>query len=227
VTGVFHDKGNRGRNSERVFMPQSTYRKIFGSGERIDMIWVRPAKGVDGFELERNVVELVKRRHDVAPQDNRGITSFNMAMPAKRVAGLFTGINVFIWFVGLGTLTAGIVGISNIMIITVKERTREIGIRKALGATPFSIVSMLLLESALVTTVAGYVGLVFGVGLLESVSFALRSAGAKLPYFMNPEVDFDVAVTAILLLIVVGILAGLVPAMRAAKITPIEAMRAE
>lgn len=227
VTGVFHDKGNRGRNSERVFMPHSTYRKIFGSGERIDMIWVRPAKGVDGFELERNVVELVKRRHDVAPQDNRGITSFNMAMPAKRVDGLFTGINVFIWFVGLGTLTAGIVGISNIMIITVKERTREIGIRKALGATPFSIVSMLLLESALVTTVAGYVGLVFGVGLLESVSFALRSAGAKLPYFMNPEVDFDVAVTAILLLIVVGILAGLVPAMRAAKITPIEAMRAE
>jgi putative ABC transport system permease protein len=182
---------------------------------------------VDGFQLEKNVLDLVKRRHDVAPDDIRGIRSFNMATPAKRVNGLFTGINIFIWFVGLGTLTAGIVGISNIMIITVKERTREIGIRKALGATPFSIVSTLLLESALVTSVAGYVGLVCGVGLLELVAFALRSSGAKLPYFMNPEVNFQVAVTAILLLIGVGILAGLMPAMRAAKITPIEAMRAE
>jgi putative ABC transport system permease protein len=191
VTGVFYDKGNRGGNSEQVFMPSSTYRKLYGSGERIDMIWLRPEKGVDGFELEKNVVELVKRRHDVAPEDIRGIRSFNMAMPAKRVNGLFTGITAFIWFVGLGTLTAGIVGISNIMIITVKERTREIGIRKALGATPFSIVSTLLLESALVTSVAGYMGLVFGVGLLELIAFALRSAGAQLPYFLNPEVAIE------------------------------------
>jgi putative ABC transport system permease protein len=227
VTGVFHDKGNRGNNSERVFMPLSTYRKLYGSGERVDMIWLRPAKGVDGFELEKKVLELVKRRHDVAPEDIRGIRSFNMAMPAQRVNGLFTGITAFIWFVGLGTLTAGIVGISNIMIITVKERTREIGIRKALGATPFSIVSTLLLESALVTSVAGYMGLVFGVGLLELIAFALRSSGAQLPYFLNPEVDFQVAITAILLLIIVGILAGPMPAVRAAKITPIEAMRAE
>ena len=141
--------------------------------------------------------------------------------------GLFIGINVFIWFVGLGTLTAGIVGISNIMIITVKERTREIGIRKALGATPFNIVSTLLLESTLVTGFAGYVGLVFGVGLLELVAFGLRSTGAKLPYFLNPSVDFQLAITALLLLVGVGVLAGLMPALRAAKITPTEAMRAE
>lgn len=227
VTGVFHDKSNRGRNSESVFMPSTTYQKIFGSGERIDVIWVRPAPGVDGFELEKRVVELVKRRHDVAPQDNRGVQSFNMALPAKNINGLFAGITAFIWFVGLGTLAAGIVGISNIMIITVKERTREIGIRKALGATPFAIVSTLLLESALVTSIAGYVGLVFGVALLELVSFGLRSASAQLPYFLNPEVNFQVAMTAIVLLIGVGILAGLMPALHAAKITPIEAMRAE
>lgn len=227
VTGVFHDKGNRGRASESAFMPVSTYRKLYGTGGRISQIWLRPKPGVDGFELEKNVLDLVKRRHDVAPEDIRGVRSFNMATPAKRVNGLFTGINVFIWFVGLGTLTAGIVGISNIMIITVKERTREIGIRKALGATPFSIVSTLLLESALVTSIAGYVGLVCGVGLLELIAFALRSSGAKLPYFMNPEVNFQVAITAIVLLIGVGILAGLMPAIRAAQITPIEAMRAE
>lgn len=227
VTGVFHDKSNRGRGSESVFMPSTTYRKLYGSGERIDVIWVRPAAGVDGFELEKRVVELVKRRHDVSPQDNRAVQSFNMALPAKNIAGLFAGITAFIWFVGLGTLTAGIVGISNIMIITVKERTREIGIRKALGATPFAIVSTLLLESALVTSIAGYIGLVCGVGLLELVSFGLRSAGAQLPYFLNPEVNFQVAMTAIVLLIGVGILAGLMPALHAAKITPIEAMRAE
>ncbi|NLG77988.1 MAG: FtsX-like permease family protein [Xanthomonadaceae bacterium] len=227
VTGTFYDKRNRGRASERVFMPQSTFQKLYGSGRQINMIWLRPEPGVDGFELEEKVVELLKRRHDVAPQDNRGIRSFNMAMPAQRVNGLFAGITIFIWFVGLGTLTAGIVGISNIMIITVKERTREIGIRKALGATPFSIVSTLLLESALVTTIAGYVGLVLGVGLLELIGLALRSAGAQMPYFMNPEVDFRIAITAIVLLIAVGILAGLAPAVRAAKITPIEAMRAE
>jgi putative ABC transport system permease protein len=113
------------------------------------------------------------------------------------------------------------------MIITVKERTREIGIRKALGATPFTIVSTLLLESTLVTGIAGYVGLVLGVGLLELISFGLRGAGAKLPYFLNPEVNFRIAVTAIFLLVGVGILAGLAPALRAAKITPTEAMRAQ
>lgn len=227
VTGVFHDKGNRGQASERVYMPSSTYRKLYGSGRNINTIMLRPAPGVDGFELERQVVALLKQRHDVSPHDNRGIQSFNMAEPATRVTGLFTGITVFIWFVGLGTLMAGIVGISNIMIITVKERTREIGVRKALGATPFSIVSTLLLESALVTSIAGYAGLVVGVGLIELIAFALRSVGAQTPYFLNPEIDFQVAISAIVLLIVVGLLAGLMPALRAAQITPTEAMRAE
>ncbi|MGA8205262.1 MAG: ABC transporter permease [Woeseiaceae bacterium] len=227
VVGVFYDKGNRGRNSERVYLPQSTFTRVFGGSDRIDSIWLRPAPGIDGFELEKKVVALLKRRHDVAPDDRRGVNSFNMATPAQNVLGLFVGINVFIWFVGLGTLMAGIVGVSNIMIITVKERTREIGIRKALGATPFSIVGTLLLESTLVTGIAGYLGLVFGVGLLELVAMGLRAAGTKLPYFMNPEVNFRVAVIAILLLVAVGVLAGLMPALRAAKITPIEAMRAE
>jgi putative ABC transport system permease protein len=227
VVGVFYDKSNQGRNSERVFIPQTSYQKIFGGGNNINAIWLRPEAGTDGIELEKKVLELVKRRHGVSPEDKRGVDSFNMAVPATNINRLFIGINIFIWFVGMGTLTAGIVGISNIMIITVKERTREIGVRKALGATPFSIISTLLLESTLVTSVAGYVGLVLGVGLLELISFGLRSTGAKLPYFLNPEINFQVAVTAILLLVGVGILAGLVPALRAARITPTEAMRAQ
>jgi putative ABC transport system permease protein len=227
VVGVFHDKSNRGQGSDSIYIPQSTYETVYGGGGRIENIWIRPEPGIDGFELEKKILTLVKRRHEVSPDDKRGIGSFNMAEPAKRINGLFTGINVFIWFVGLGTLMAGIVGISNIMIITVKERTREIGIRKALGATPFTIVSTLLLESTLVTAVAGYIGLVCGVGLLELIALGLRKAGAQMPYFMNPEVNFQVAMTAIALLVGVGMLAGLMPALRAAKITPIEAMRAE
>jgi putative ABC transport system permease protein len=227
VAGVFYDKGDRGQNSERVLMPLTTMERIYGGGEITDNIWVRPESGVDAFDLEKKVLALLKRRHDVAPDDNRGIASFNMAEPMKRVTGLFIGIDVFIWFVGLGTLTAGIVGISNIMIITVKERTKEIGIRKALGATPFHIVSTLLLESTLVTGVAGYLGLVIGVALLEFVAFGIRSTGAKLPYFVNPGVDFRLAITALLLLVGVGVLAGLMPALRAARITPTEAMKSE
>jgi len=227
VVGVFYDKGNRGRNSEQIYIPQSSYKKIFGSGDKLNNIWLRPQAGVDGFELEKKVMDLLRYRHDVSPEDKRAINSFNMAEPAKRINGLFIGIQGFLWFVGLGTLMAGIVGISNIMIITVKERTREIGIRKALGATPVSIVSTLLLESILVTSIAGYLGLILGVGLLELIAFGLKSAGAKLPFFQNPEVDFQVAITAIVLLVVVGALAGLMPALRAAKIMPIEAMRAD
>jgi putative ABC transport system permease protein len=227
VAGVFYDKGDRGQNSERVIMPLTTMEKIYGGGEITSNIWVRPESGVDPFELEKRVLAVLKRRHDVSPDDNRGIASFNMAEPMQRVTGLFVGIDVFIWFVGLGTLTAGIVGISNIMIITVKERTKEIGIRKALGATPFHIVSTLLLESTLVTGVAGYLGLVIGVALLEIVAFAIRSSGAKLPYFMNPGVDFKLAITALFLLVGVGVLAGLMPALRAARITPTEAMKSE
>lgn len=227
VVGVFYDKGNQERDSERVYIPQPIYQKIFGESNRINTIWLRPTQGLDGFALEKKIVELLKRRHSVAPDDRRAIQSFNMAEPAKMVNGLFLGINAFIWFVGLGTLTAGIVGVSNIMIITVKERTREIGIRKALGATPLNIVSTLLFESVLVTSVAGYTGLVMGVGLIELISFGLNSVGAQLPYFKNPEINFQVAVTAIILLVVVGALAGLMPALRAAKIMPIEAMRAD
>lgn len=227
VVGVFYDKGNRGRDSERVYIPSPTFQKLFGASNQIGAIWLRPQAGIDGFELEKKVVELLKRSHSVSPEDKRAINSFNMAEPAKMVNGLFFGINAIIWFVGLGTLMAGIIGVSNIMIITVKERTREIGIRKALGATPFSIVSTLLFESILVTGIAGYAGLVMGVGLIELIAFALNSVGAQLPFFKNPEINFEVAITAIILLVAIGALAGLMPALRAAKIMPIEAMRAD
>lgn len=227
VVGVFNDKGNNGRDSERIYIPATTFSKIFGTSDRVGAIWIRPALGVNGYALEKDAKAFLQKRHQVSPEDKRAIQSFNMAEAAARVNGVFMGIAFVNWFVGLGTLLAGIVGVSNIMIITVKERTREIGVRKALGATPSNIIGTLVFESILVTSLAGYSGLVLGVGLIELISFGLRSAGAELPFFKNPEIDFQVAITAMILLVISGAIAGFVPAMRAAKIMPIEAMRAE
>lgn len=227
VVGVFYDSGREGRMSERIYLPQSAYAAIFGGGERVSVMGVRPEPGVDSFELERRINELLQRRHQVSPEDRRAIRTHNMARQAAHFNALFAGINGFLWFVGLGTLAAGIVGVSNIMIITVKERTKEIGVRKALGARPASIVRSLMVESILVTSIAGYTGLVLGVALLEAVSYSLEALDIQLSFFQQPEVDFSLALTALALLVGVGALAGLVPAVQAARIMPVEAMRAD
>jgi len=227
VIGLFYDKGNQGRMSERIYMPVSAFKKAFGGGLDVALIAVRPKPGVNGIELEENIMKLLKQRHKIAPDDVRAIEVANKARDAEQMNQVFTGLNMFIWMVGIGTLLAGIVGVSNIMIITVKERTREIGIRKALGARPNEIVFGLLMESVLVTGVAGYTGLVFGIGILEGASALLKKMQIELPYFQQPEIDLSIAISALLILIIAGLLAGLMPAMRAARIMPIEAMRAE
>ena len=158
--------------------------------------------------------------------------SFNMLTKYIRTMKIFQAINLFVWIIGIGTLIAGIVGVSNIMLILVKERTREIGIRKAIGATPYSVIGLVLLESVLITTVAGYIGLVMGVGLMEMINFGLEQAAAANPtannvFFLNPTVDFKTAVSATLILILSGALAGYLPARKAANVTPIEALRDE
>jgi putative ABC transport system permease protein len=227
VVGIFYDKGNQGRMSERVYMPVSAFKKTFGGGTYIDLITVRPKEGVDGVALEGKILNLLKERHHIAPSDNRAIFVINYASITRDIKETFSGLNLFIWLVGIGTLLAGIVGVSNIMIITVRERTREIGIRKALGAKPTNIVCSLLFESILVTSVAGYAGLVMGVVLLESVANILEKLNIQLPYFQKPEIDLHVAISALVVLVIAGALAGLMPALRAARIMPIEAMRAE
>jgi len=227
VVGLFFDKGDRGRMSERIYMPVSAFKKAFGGGQQVALITVRPKAGVNPFRLEDEVVALLKQRHKIAPDDKRAIEVANKARDAEQINQMFAGLNTFIWLVGVGTLLAGIVGVSNIMIITVKERTREIGIRKALGARPARIVASLVFESVLVTSVAGYTGLVLGVVLLELVAAALAHFQIELPYFQQPDVDLGIALAALLLLVAAGIVAGLMPALRAARITPVEAMKAE
>lgn len=227
VIGLFYDKGNQGRMSERLYMPVTAFKKSFGGGQEVALITVRPKPGVDGIKLEEDILALLKQRHKIAPDDVRAIEVSNKAREAEDINAMFTGLNMFIWLVGIGTLLAGIVGVSNIMIITVKERTREIGIRKALGAKPSSIVGSLLFESVLVTSVAGYSGLVLGVGILEGVSALLTALKVELPFFQQPEIDLGIAISALLLLILSGVFAGLMPALRAARIMPVEAMKAE
>jgi len=141
--------------------------------------------------------------------------------------GIFNGISIFIWIIGSGTLIAGVISISNIMLITVRERTREFGIRKALGAKPSSILGSILMESALITSIFGYFGMFLGVGLGELVNSALESAGASGMgnVFKNPTVEVGVAVGAMCILIVSGVIAGYYPAMKAVKISAVEAMR--
>ena len=143
------------------------------------------------------------------------------------MTNLFIGINALIWFVGTCTLIAGVIGVSNIMLFVVKERTREIGIKRALGATPFAVIGQIILESVILTTVAGYLGLVFGVGITELVATAMKKAGDGSEFFKNPEVSLTVATTALAVLIVSGALAGMIPAKRAVSIKPVEAIRNE
>ena len=141
--------------------------------------------------------------------------------------GLFFGIRLLVWIVGTGTLLAGVIGVSNIMLVVVRERTKEIGIQRALGATPWKVISQIMMESVVLTTFAGYFGLVVGVGLLELINFLLGSSGANTEMFVHPGIDFSVAVTALTILVFCGALAGMIPARRAVSIKPIDALRYE
>ena len=172
--------------------------------------------------------ERLATHHHFAPTDIRPIAIWNQLDNYLQFLGIFNGISLFIWIVGLGTLIAGMVGVSNIMLITVRERTREIGIRKALGAKPSNVLGSILMESVFITLIFGYIGMFMGVGLGELVNFVLENASGDEPMpIANPTIDTGVAIGAMLILIVSGVLAGYFPARKAVKISPIEAMRAE
>lgn len=172
-------------------------------------------------ELEQGIKEILASNHQFDPQDARAVHVRNRYEDFKNFQNLFRGINAFLWFVGIGSILAGIVGVSNIMLIIVKDRTKEIGVRKALGATPRSIISMVLSESIFITSIAGYAGLFFGTVILFAIS------GIESEFFRSPEINLWVGISAVLILVIAGTLAGLIPARQAARINPIEAMRSE
>jgi putative ABC transport system permease protein len=230
VVGVFHSKKG-GQQAEReeqnIFMPFSTMQKTYNYGDRVGYYAMAAIDGVPVGVVEEKAHVILKKRHDIHPDDDRAIGGFNVYKEFKKMRGLFLGIDTLIWIVGIGTLLAGVIGVSNIMLVIVKERTKEIGIQRALGATPMNVILQIINESVFLTTLAGYTGLVFGVGLVELINFALIKSAANSDMFKNPEVDFTVAMAALGIIVFSGVLAGIIPAKRAVNIKPIEAIRTE
>ena len=241
VVGVCSEPGStRTRNG---YMPVSTAQMIFNGSNRIHNLAVTlNAETLDESKaIEEQVRNVLGRKHKFDPKDEGAIGVFNKLEAYIQTMKIFQAIKIFIWIIGIGTLIAGIVGVSNIMLIVVKERTKEIGIRKAIGASPSSVIGLILLESIMITTIAGYIGLVLGTGLMELINyFMVQSAaaaaaagavasdqGGNNSMFLNPTVDINIAIYSTLLLIVAGAIAGYIPAKRAASIRPIVALRDE
>ncbi|HLN74148.1 MAG: ABC transporter permease [Methylococcaceae bacterium] len=233
VVGLCVEPGNT--NNREAYMPLSTAQMIFnGSNQLHNLALTINAQTLEeSQEVEQQIRNVLARQHKFDPKDEGAIGLFNKLEQYIQTMKIFQAIKIFIWIIGIGTLIAGIVGVSNIMLIVVKERTKEIGIRKAIGASPASVIGLILLESITITTIAGYIGLVLGTGLMEFINYMMvQSAGPSTPQqgesiFMNPTVDINIAVSATLLLIVAGAIAGYIPAKRAASIKPIVALRDE
>lgn len=229
VIGVFepYNSQNNGRDdSEKIYIPLTTLHKTYNT-DKVGSFAVSPFPQYDPEFIEKKVTDILKKRYNIAPDDKSAVGSFNSGKEVAKFEGLFGGINLFIWVVGGFTIVAGVIGVSNIMLITVQERTKEIGIKKALGATPAVIIWQIVLEAIVITTVAGYFGLVSGVGVIELIKSGLESQPTPPAFFNNPDVDIKIALYATLLLIFTGALAGFIPARKAAMIKPIEALRAE
>jgi len=212
---------------ESNVIPLTTMQRTFGTGDRVDFFVCSAYDNIRIGEIEPKVKGLLRQRHNVAPDDPQGIGGFNLDEEFRSVKTLFTGITVFLWFVGIGTLLAGIVGVSNIMLIVVKERTKEIGIRKALGATPRSIVAMILMESVFITSFSGYLGLIAGTFVIGGINYIMIINNIEAENFYNPQVNMAIGLGAVTLLIVAGAVAGLIPALQASRVNPVVALKDE
>jgi len=224
VIGVFQDSG--GDNEERyIYLPYTTAQLLFGNNEYVDQINLSYNMAMttdEAIAFADKIERDFKQKFNVAPDDQSAVRVRSFAEDIKETMIILGGINIVIFIIGIGTLISGVIGIGNIMTFTVKERTKELGIRKALGASPRSIISMILQEAMLITSVAGYLGLLIGI-------FVLKGIGNNLEEFfiVNPYVDTKIIIMATLILIIAGLFAGYVPARRAARIKPIVALRDE
>lgn len=223
VVGVFSDPG--GDNDERyIYTPFSGFQELYGNTDNVEAFGLiyNPEMSVDEALQFGNVLEKsLKEKHGVAPRDQSGVRIQNYAEGNRKVTNMMFGLNIGIFVIGIGTLIAGIIGISNIMVYIVKERTKELGIRKALGATPVAIVRMIMFESIFITTISGYTGLLLGTSILKAIGNNLEKY-----FIVNPSVENYVVVGATIVLIFSGVMAGFLPAKRAARIKPIVALSA-
>jgi putative ABC transport system permease protein len=227
VVGVFASlqRGNEQQEEERMYVPSTTVRHAFNQADRVGNLLIVPKPGVHAKVAEEDVKRYLAQLHKISPDDIGVLRSFNLQDESDKVEGLFAGIKGFSWIVAVGTILAGAIGVGNIMLIVVKERTREIGLRKALGATPFSIVMMIMQEALFITVVAGYTGLVLGALIIEGI--AKLMAGGTAGFFGAPEVEFGTALVALAVLVIAGVFASLLPAAKAAAVNPIVALQDE
>jgi putative ABC transport system permease protein len=232
VVGVFRTRqsGQQGeRDASTIYIPFTTFQQAFNAQNRVHWFAVTARPEHKASAVEAKVLDILRTRHKVAPDDRRGIGYFNLEKEFGKITGLFAGIRLLMWIVGLGTLTAGAIGVSNIMLIVVRERTQELGIRRAIGATPLAVVGQIVLEAVVLTAVAGLLGLVAGVGLLEGVArlVAANADPAQPSMFVAPGVAFGQALRAVAILVAAGVVAGLVPAQRAVAVPTVVALRAD
>ena len=227
VIGVDYAAGNmniNGSAEESVVVPLSLMQQTYNLVDRVDLICATAKLGTKMNELSQRMREVIARAHNVAPDDEKAVMVFNTEVLFGLLDSLFSGVNFLIWLVGIGTLLAGAIGVSNIMMVTVRERTTEIGIRRAIGATPTDILSQIISESIILTAVAGMSGILFVMIILQMLEVANTSDGIVAAHF---QIDFWTAVGAVAMLSVLGVLAGLAPAARAMSIKPVDAMRDE
>lgn len=222
VVGTFTDVGGEGE-LRRMYLPFTAFQRSFDPNPAVDWLIFTVKEGFHSYPYEDRIRVLLAERHRFSPSDRGAVDIWNVIEDYQKFQALFWGIHVFVIIVGMGTLFAGLVGVTNVMFIAVRERTREIGIRKALGATPATILSMILQEACMLTLVSGYLGLVAGVAVVDLV----RSLGIETEYFRNPEVNLNVAWGGLVVLSLGGLAAGYVPARHAARLHPIEALRHE
>ena len=226
VVGVFEPtgEGDEGdRQSQTIMVPFTTAQQAFNMVNQVGFFALTVDPALPADVVEDRIRTALAARLKIHPDDKEAFGSFNAAKEFGKIQRIFLGIEFITWFIGIMTLLAGVLGVSNILLISVKERTKEIGIRKALGAPPGAVVRTILQESIVLTTVAGYFGLVAGVGCLELIGMAIPADGPM----ASPEVDFGVAIVSVAILVVSGALAGLIPAMHAARIPPVVALRTE
>ena len=207
-----------------IYIPFTTYKKLYNSGENVGWFAIAAYDHVDVIALEETIKAVLKGIHQIAPSDERAIGSFNLGEIFGRIMGFSNGVNLLSVVVGIATIFAGVIGIGNILLISVKERTNELGIRRALGATPADVRNQIILESVFLTLLAGTIGIILGAAILAGLGAATQNV--DLPY-ANPTVPLSYVAGSLFLMVVLGTLIGLIPAQRAVSIRPIDALREE
>ena len=224
VVGVF-EIGNINFGGDQIHIPFTTFQQIYNRGEKIGWMMITGKPESDIIQIEKDAILLLKNLNKIHPKDNRAFRSFNLGERFAKLTGFLTGMQFLTWFVGIATLFAGVFAIGNILLITVKERTKEIGVRRALGATPFEIKRQIVVEAVFLTLVAGLFGIISGGWILIAMDKFLGQGDEAV--FVNPSVSILVVFIALVILVVLGTLIGLIPAHKATSVKPIEALREE